>query len=226
MKITKIEPQKRNSKRVSIYIDDTFAFGVDMEVAYRTDLKEGKEVDKQFIESVIKKEEQFRANNYALNLLSFRARSEKEIYDRMLQKGYEPSVIANTIHYLKEQRYLNDKDFAEMFIKDKFELNRYGRNRIKTELLKKGVSKKLVNDLMEEVIHPDREYETARELAEKKMKSYQRDSKNAQHRKLSGFLLRRGYSYDIVSKVVKELIHLSRDEDERNNVGWKIKTTK
>lgn len=214
MKITKIEPQKRNSKRVSIYIDDTFAFGVDMEVAYRTDLKEGKEVDKQFIESVIKKEEQFRANNYALNLLSFRARSEKEIYDRMLQKGYEPSVIANTIHYLKEQRYLNDKDFAEMFIKDKFELNRYGRNRIKTELLKKGVSKKLVNDLMEEVIHPDREYETARELAEKKMKSYQRDSKNAQHRKLSGFLLRRGYSYDIVSKVVKELIHLSRDEDE------------
>lgn len=214
MKITKIEPQKRNSKRVSIYIDDTFAFGVDMEVAYRTDLKEGKEVDKQFIESVIKKEEQFRANNYALNLLSFRARSEKEIYDRMLQKGYEPSVIANTIHYLKEQRYLNDKDFAEMFIKDKFELNRYGRNRIKTELLKKGVSKELVNDLMEEVIHPDREYETARELAEKKMKSYQKDSKNAQHRKLSGFLLRRGYSYDIVSKVVKELIHLSRDEDE------------
>lgn len=77
--------------------------------------------------------------------MSFRARSEKEIYDRMMQKGYEPSVIANTIQYLKEQRYINDKDFAETFIRDKVELNRYGRNRIKSELLKRVFQK---NSLM------------------------------------------------------------------------------
>lgn len=208
MKITKIEPQKRNSKRVSVYIDGDFAFGVDMEVAYTCDLKEGKEIDSKFVESVIKKEEQFRASNYALNLLSFRARSEKEICDRMLKKGYEPSVIENTVRYLKEQRYVNDREFAEAFIKDKAELSHYGRNRIKTELFKKGISKELVDELIEDNIQSDTEYETAKELAESKMKSYQKDRKDAQYRKLSGYLLRKGYSYDVVSRVVREVINI------------------
>lgn len=206
MKITKIEPQKRNLKRVSVYIDGDFAFGVGMEVAYTCDLKEGKEIDSKFVESVIKKEEQFRANNYALSLLSFRARSEKEIRDRMLQKGYEPSVIENTIRYLKEQRYVNDREFAEAFIKDKTELSHYGRNRIKIELFKKGISKELVDELIEENIQSDIEYKTAKELAESKIKSYQKDKKDAQYRKLSGYLLRKGYSYDVVSRVVREVI--------------------
>lgn len=209
MKITKIEPQKRNLKRVSVYIDGDFAFGVGMEVAYTCDLKEGKEIDSKFVESVIKKEEQFRANNYALSLLSFRARSEKEIRDRMLQKGYELSVIENTVQYLKEQRYVNDREFAEAFIKDKAELSHYGRNRIKTELLKKGIPKEMIDELIEATIQTDTEYETARELAESKMKSYQKDKKDSQYRKLSGYLLRKGYSYDIVSRVVKELINIS-----------------
>lgn len=202
-----MELQKRNSKRVSIYIDEDFAFGVDMEVAYTCDLKEGKEIDSKFVESVIKKEEQFRANNYALSLLSFRARSEKEIRDRMLQKGYESSVIEKTIRYLKEQRYVNDREFTEAFIKDKTELSHYGRNRIKTELFKKGISKELVDELIEENIQSDMEYKTVKELAESKIKSYQKDKKDAQYRKLSGYLLRKGYSYDVVSRVVREVIN-------------------
>jgi len=211
LKITKIERQKRNPKRVSVYIDGHFAFGINMEVAYICDLKEGREIDSDFIESVVKKEEQFRANNYALNLLSFRARSEKEIYDRMMQKGYEPSVIANTIQYLKEQRYINDKDFAEVFIRDKVELNRYGRNRIKSELLKKGISKELIDELLETTFQTDTEYETAKELAENKIKSYLKDKKDTQYRKLSSYLLRKGYSYDIVSRVVKEIINIQEE---------------
>ena len=126
----------------------------------------------------------------------------------MLQKGYEPSVIANTIQYLKEQRYINDKEFAEIFIKDKVELSRYGRNRIKSELLKKGISKELVDELIKTTIQDDMEYEMAKKLAKNKMKSYQKDKKDAQYRKLSGYLLRKGYSYDIVSKVVKEIINI------------------
>jgi regulatory protein len=212
LKITKIEPQKRNPKRVSVYIDGYFALDVDMEIAYNYDLKEGKEIDADFIESVVKKEEQLRANNYALNLLSFRARSEKEIYDKMLQKGYEPSVIANTIQYLKEQQYINDKEFAETFIKDKVELSHYGRNRIKAELLKKGIDKELIDELIEATIQANEEYETAKELAKSKIKSYQKDKKDVQYRKLSGYLLRKGYSYDIVFKVAKELIDVPIEE--------------
>lgn len=59
---------------------------------------------------------------------------------------------------------------------------------------------------MEETVQCEDEYARAKELAKRKIKSYQKDRKDAQYRKLSGYLLRKGYSYDIVSKVVKELI--------------------
>lgn len=209
MKITKIEPQKRNRKRMSVYIDGAFAFGVDMEVAYVCGLKEGLEVDKEWIDAVVQKEELLRAQNYALNLLSFRARSEKEIAERMAQKGYEPFIIDKTIAYLKEQGYINDKAFAEAFIKDKLELNGHGRNRIRWELYKKGVSRELVDELLEEVVTPDEEYEKAKMLAERKMKLWQKDSKPVQYRKLSGLLARKGYSFDLVSKVARELVYES-----------------
>lgn len=214
MKITKIEPQKRNKNRVSVYIDETFAFGVDMEVAYTCGLKEGLDIDRQWLDEVVRKEEQFRAQNYALNLLSYRARSEREIMERMQQKGYELSVIEDTIAYLKEQGYLDDHAFAEMFIRDKSELNKYGQNRIKTELYKKGVAREVINGLIEEMIDSNSEYEKAKELAEKKIKSYQKDSKQAQYRKLNGFLIRKGYPYDVVSRVVKELVSNMFDENE------------
>lgn len=214
MKITKIEPQKRNKNRVSVYIDETFAFGVDMEVAYAYGLKEGLDIDRQWLDEVVRKEEQFRAQNYALNLLSYRARSEREIMERMQQKGYESSVIEDTIAYLKEQGYLDDYAFAEMFIRDKSELNKYGQNRIRTELYKKGVAREVINGLIEEMIDSNSEYEKAKELAEKKIKSYQKDSKQAQHRKLNGFLIRKGYPYDVVSRVVKELVSNMFNENE------------
>lgn len=209
MKITKIEPQKRNRKRMSVYIDGAFAFGVDMEVAYVCGLKEGLEVDKEWIDAVVQKEELLRAQNYALNLLSFRARSEKEIAERMAQKGYELFIIDKTIAYLKEQGYINDKAFAEAFIKDKLELNGHGRNRIRWELYKKGVSRELVDELLEEVVTPDEEYEKAKMLAERKMKLWQKDSKPVQYRKLSGLLARKGYPFDLVSKVARELVYES-----------------
>ena len=69
---------------------------------------------------------------------------------------------------MKEQRYINDKDFAEgLFIRDKVELNRYGRNRIKSELLKKGISKELIDELLETTFQTDTEYETAKRIGRK-----------------------------------------------------------
>jgi len=63
-----------------------------------------------------------------------------------------------------------------------------------------------VDELIEENIQSDIEYKMAKELAESKIKSYQKDKKDAQYRKLSGYLLRKGYSYDVVSRVVREVI--------------------
>lgn len=203
MKITSIEPQ-RNKNRVNVYVDDLFTIGIDLELKYKHKLEVGMEVDDNFIKEVLKAEEQNKVTNHALNLLSFRQRSEKEIYTALKRKDYEEVYIEKAIEYCKNQKYLDDRAFAEAFIKDKLNINKLGEQRIKYELQKKGVSQAIIDDVL--VLDRDDQFEAAFQLAEKKLPFYRNDDKNAVYRKLSGFLQRKGYSFEIVSKVMREIL--------------------
>lgn len=204
MRITKVEPQKRNKKRVNIYINDRFAFGVHEDIAYSLHLEEDAEIDREYIERVVMEEEQNRANNYALNLLAFRSRTEKEIRDKMRDKEYDQAVISSTIETLKRIGLLDDTQYAKNFANDKANFNKFGNGRIRFELAKKGVSREIIEEVLED--QSGDEYERALETAKRKLNSYKSDDKNAIYRKLGGFLQRKGYSYDIVSSVLKELV--------------------
>lgn len=203
MRITDIVPQNKYD-RVNIYIDGKFAFGLSEELRYKLNLNVDKLVSQDFIDDVIKGEEKNKVINSALNLLSYRQRSIKEMYTRLIQKGYDEEYVINAIEYCKERNYLDDKMYAESFIRDKTNLNGYGSIRIRFDLLSKGISK----DIVDEVLNIDfaEEYSRAHELAQKRIKSYRNDEKNAIYQKLGGFLQRKGYSYDVVSKVLKEVL--------------------
>lgn len=203
MKITSIEPQ-RNKKRVNIYVDDLFTIGIDEELRFKYKLEVGMEVDDDFIKEVLKAEEQNKVINKALNLLSYRQRSEKEIYDALKRNDYEDVYIEKAIERCKEHGYINDRAFAEAFIRDKLNLNKLGEQRIKYELIRKGISDSIIEEVL--VLDSDDQFEVALELAEKRLPSYRKDDRNAKYRKLSGYLQRRGYSYDIVSKVMRKVL--------------------
>ena len=203
MIITDISSQ-RNKNRVNIYIDNKFAFGLTRDLLYKFDLCINQELEESFIENILKAEEQSKVTNAALNLISYRQRSIKEIYEKLKGKGYDEDFINKSSEYCKEQNYLNDHQFAESFIRDKQNLNKFGSTRIRYELIKKGVSK----DIIEETLNfdKDEEYNVALTLAQKKINSYKGQERNSIYRKLGGFLQRKGYPYDIVTKVLKELL--------------------
>ncbi len=203
MKITKIEHQK-NKNRLNIYLDNKFAFGIFEEIAYKYNLIEGMDIDENFIDNILILEEQQKANNYALNLLNHRWRTEKEIRDKLTNKNYDENIIKNTIAYLKNQNLINDKRFAETYTEEKIRLKKLGSYRIKHELYNKGISQEIIDETIEKYCH--NEYERALELAKKKITSYKNDDKNAIYRKLGGYLQRRGYSYDCISSILRELL--------------------
>lgn len=202
MIITKIESQK-NDERVNIYLDDKFAFGLMKEIQYKYSLFEGMEIDQEFVDKVLLEEEQSKSTNYALRFLGYRQRSEKEIIDKLKEKGFEEKLINGTLDYLKDYNLIDDLEFAKSFMKDKINLNKHGPQRIKYELYRKGISQEIIDEVLDE---DNGEYARALELAEKKLPSYKDDDRNAIYRKLSGFLQRRGYSYDCISKVLRELL--------------------
>ena len=190
MKITNIEYQKNNINRVNIYVDNVFSIGIDLELKFKYNLEVGLEVDDEFITRVIQAEESIKAKNHALNLLSYRQRTEKEIRDSLLRKGYNEESINNAVDFCIKYNYIDDKKFAESFLK--------------YELRLKGVDKDIIEDVL--YVKYDDQFEMARDLAFKKISSYKNDDRNAQYRKLSGFLQRKGYSYGVISKVLKDVL--------------------
>lgn len=202
MKITKIEGQK-NIERVNIYIDREFAFGLTKEIQLKYGLYEGMEIDKKFIEEVLLEEEKLKAKNKALKFLSYRQRSEKEVVDKLKKEGFSQEIIDKTVEFLKGYNLIDDLNFAKNFVMDKSNINKYGPERIKYELYMKGIPESIINKSLE---YYDDEYSVALELARKKINSYKNDNKSAIYRKLGGFLQRRGFSYECILKVLRELV--------------------
>lgn len=202
MKITKIEGQK-NIERVNIYIDREFAFGLTKEIQLKYGLYEGMEIDKRFIEEVLLEEEKLKAKNKALKFLSYRQRSEKEVVDKLKKEGFSQEIIDKTVEFLKGYNLVDDLNFAKNFVMDKSNINKYGPERIKYELYMKGIPESIINKVLKDY---DDEYSVALELARKKINSYKNDNKSAIYRKLGGFLQRRGFSYECILKVLRELV--------------------
>lgn len=204
MIITRIENQKRNLNRVNIYIDNKFAFGLTDDIRYKYDLHTNKEIDNDFVEDILKAEEERKVINAALNILSYRQRSIKELREKLREKGYDNLFIEKAIDYCKEQNYLNDEEFSISYIKDKQYLNKLGSKRIKYELINKGVSKDIIEEVLQ--VNPEYEFNIALDLANKKMSSYKNDDRNSIYRKLGGFLQRKGYPFDIIKKVLDQVL--------------------
>ncbi|MBP1308856.1 regulatory protein [Paenibacillus sp. 1182] len=208
-KITKIEPQKRNQSRYSLYIDDTFAFGIseDVYLRHRKSLEVGSDISQSFIDEVITAEEIQKTMDSALHLLSFRNRSEQELRNRLQQKGYEENWIDATLEKLKSYHYINDESFARTLAKDRQNMKKLGQRALKAELKQKGIHSDIITEVVDELCTEEKELEQATVLCEKRYRSLEgKDIAPKINQKLTQFLIRKGYSYDVAGKAIRNVV--------------------
>ena len=189
--ITKIEIQKKNKERVNIYLDEEYAFSISAELVYKENLKVKDVVDIEKLKSVADKESYLRCKNSALKIIERSYKTEKEV--------------------IEKYKFLNDDYYAEAFIKDK--LNSKGSQRIKQDLIKKGIPRDKIEEKLEG-IDKSAEKNTARVLANKKLRIIQK-SENDTYKisgKLYRFLISKGYTYDVVKEVVKDVMSIDEFE--------------
>jgi len=90
MKITALQPQKRNKRRVSVFLDGTFLFGLSSETVGALGLRVGREVDRAELDRIAHEEQLHEARQYAFLLLSYKARTTSELKQRLARKGFSP----------------------------------------------------------------------------------------------------------------------------------------
>lgn len=139
------------------------------------------------------------ARDYAFRLLAFRPRTEKEIIVKLKQKGFAEETITQVIELLREYNYINDIEFAGIWVKNRCRLKPMGKQRLRQELYKKGVNKEVIETELQQLT-PEIEYDMAKRIAEGKLLKG-----SIEPQKLYSFLLRRGFSPETVKKIILEL---------------------
>lgn len=204
MRITNIKEQKRKN-RVNIYLDNKFAFGLSKKTLVDFGLSEGKELTESEIDKILEADQKVRALEKCFCWLGIRARSEKELENKLKEKGFVPKIIKKTIERVKEFGYLNDEEFTRLFIETK-KIAAKGPIAISQDLKQKGVDKETIKKSLKKLYPPIEEREVALSLAKKKLNFYQNLSRQKVYQKLSRFLLQRGFSWPIVKEVLKKIL--------------------
>lgn len=203
--ITKIEAQKRSKDRVNIYVDEEYFMAVYAELVYTHSLKKGMEIDKESLESLLHDEMYMKAKNKALSVLSKSDQSEKKLREKLLN-DYDENIVEEVIEFLKGYKLINDNLLAEKIVHDNMNLSKFGKNKIKQNLYNKGIAASDIQNAISQ-IDPDEEYENAKYLAEKRLKRLKGEDKNKINQKIYQHLAYKGFNYDIIKRVLRELLN-------------------
>lgn len=137
-------------------------------------------------------------------LLKFRLRSEKELYQRLKRKKFSEEAIRETIGFLKEKKFINDNKFAGMWISSRIK-RPLGLRRLKEELALKGIDKGIVEAQIAQVKQDYREKEVVSEIARERISRLKGIEPYKAKARLFNYLLRRGFSPEVITDVIDEL---------------------
>jgi len=193
MKITKIEQQKKDEKRYSIFLDGKFAFGLSGTDVLYFKLKEGEELEPKKYEYILEHKVYEEAKTKAFNYISVGYKTEKEVKDKLFSKEYSEEVVDKVIELLKKYDYVNDVTYAKKFIEYRTNVKKQGEFKIKHDLKLKGVSNDIISEVFEEFESDTNDTIVA--LIEKKAKG-EKEFDFKEKQRITGFLLRKGFSYD------------------------------
>lgn len=202
-RITAIEPQQRDDARMNIHIDGAFAFGLHADIVLEHRLSLDMELSAARIEELLAEDEVKKAITAALNLIAFRPRAGGELLRKLREKGYQPEAAEKAVNRMRDLGYLNDATFASRWIENRQEHRPRSRRMLVQELRQKGIDAEVIDDALEETEID--EFGDALELAQKKAEGMQALDEPTRHRRISGFLSRRGYGFDVIRKVLEEI---------------------
>ena len=204
--ITALEVQKRNKERVNIYIDDEFAFGLNLIDA--ASLYKGQALSDAQIKALKSKHAVAQALDKAVRFLAARPRSTAEIRRRLAQKDIEEPVVEEVIDRLTTLNYVDDLEFARFWVRNREDFNPRGLMALRYELRQKGLADDIIEEALAEIDPTDSAYRAAR----KKLRSLRGKEPEEQRQKLGAFLNRRGFSYEVARTVVDRIVEEQVDD--------------
>lgn len=199
--VTLLKPQK-NGKRVNVYLDGTFGFGIDLDNLVINHIKIGTVLTDEEVQKIIRKAEFQKTLDKLLRFATLRPRSEREIDEYLKRKKVHESMWEELFEKLKHFELLDDAKFAKWWVDQRLAFKKISGKVLKLELFKKGIDKEIVENVLEET--PIDEEKMARELLEKRAYKWAGLPEREARQKKFQYLAGKGFDFEIVEKILSE----------------------
>lgn len=222
MKIVKFKKTGKN--KYKLYLENNQILSLYEDIIIKHNLILKKEIDNNEINKLVKENINYSAYALALDYISIRLRSKKELENYLLKKQMDKTVADFAISKLEAEGYLNDYRFAKAYLNDNISLTTKGPYRIKNELIKFGVDSNIISELLGRIDDSILE-EKLYNLIEKQLR-IKKGSKTEIKLKLINYFSNLGYDRKMILSILNKFIietDISSLQKEYNKLYTKYK---
>lgn len=203
----------RERGRYRVTVSESEDFLVPVSLMRERPLTVGQPIDIEEYDNWLMVRQYRHALDRAIAYLAARARSRREVEQKLTQAGYRPCTVEMVLYKLEREHILNDADFAQQWVEARSS-HKLGRSRIAQELRHKGISADEAEAALS-AIDDEEQLAGASALAEKAVARIKpgEDPRKASNRILA-MLARRGYSWDIAKEALQQAMSDIAVDDE------------
>jgi regulatory protein len=194
---------KRGSRRVVVETDDGAVVEVDPEIVVRHGIKSGAAVSDQEIETWQREDELLRARQRLTNYLALRVKSVADARLYLEKTGFSEVAVASAVARAVERDLLDDRRFAERYVRTKIKMATVGPLRLVGELVSHGIEPSLAEHVVESEYGHDRQVEVAARIAAKRVKKGFGNTDKNEVVVVYDLLLQRGFDEEVAAEVAE-----------------------
>ena len=194
-------------ERVSIALSNGEEIASSLGVVADLRLYRGQELDEGRLEEIRNASALALLKTKALEILSRRPLSAKELNDKLIQKGADPKSAAACVRWLLDQRLLDDESYAAAVARH-YAARGYGPGRIRQELSRRGVPRDYWDEALGQ--RPGNTEKIDKLIAARLHDPEDRD----EVRKVTAALLRRGFGWDEIRAALARFSAEAEAEDD------------
>ena len=199
----KITAKQGKGTKIHIHIDGEYLLTVDEDFWFSSGYISGDEIDDGDLAAFKEAAGSRLAFNSAMFSLDLRDHSERELRTKLSRK-YDENSVNTAMEKLIDLGLVNDRRYAELLVRELYERKKYGRNRVKNELYRRGIDSEIINEVIEEYENESEQdnIQTIVDIIRKKYYNKLIDEKSRQ--KVVAALVRLGYSFSDIRQAMSE----------------------
>ncbi|MBQ1664043.1 MAG: regulatory protein RecX [Clostridia bacterium] len=211
----KLTAKPGKGEKIHLSLDGEYIATVNADYWFTCGIKSGSEVTPEQLEELLTESARRKMMNKALDLLSLRDYSRRELSDKLVTKAWEKKEqkdmdlgslkqqASDICDRLEELGLLNEERFARSYVDELIRRKHLSKSGLKTALIQKGVQRDIIETVLEEVdVDP---VEQIRELLATKFKNRDLSDEKQKTRTVNA-LLRLGYHYNEIHAAMGEWV--------------------